>query len=630
MVRLGIRTKVVLSCAAAVVVSTGVVTLNAALQMRANGERDIAASITAATRSYASSLQNRIDATLQRARTLAETFSAVKDASTGLDLPREAAIGILRIPLASHAEYSAVGTVWEPAAYDGMDSGYKNSPGHDGSGRFAPLWTRVAGSTEPKLVANEHYENEKTGAYFLRPKTTRQPFLDSVPATDTTSATARIVAPVLAKDTFHGIVRVDLSLAFAKDLLGTGDCCFYLTDDGRTFAVAQPSPALTTLLADAALPARLAGGDSFELEADGHVAHFEPIGVGDGSRLWAGVMVPRSVFTAATNSVLLQNVGLGVLTSMLAVGALWYLAGKIARPIAFSAARLQEIAGGGGDLTTELKVMSQDEGGKVAEAFNAFQIVLRKLLNEVSTTANAIAGGTDGISTASLNLSNLAQQAAGSLRSANDQIGQFAGQTKSTSGNAGAARQLADSSVEMVESGLGNMANLQQTMQAIQTDSAEITKIVKVIDDIAFQTNLLALNAAVEAARAGEAGKGFAVVAEEVRNLAQRSAESARSTSTIVSSANQRAEAGAKLTVGVNEVLQRIAEATRKVQQLMQQIDQATNEQAGTIDQIRNSVVQLDEISQSNAACAEELSSSAQQNAGDVQGLTQLIGRFKI
>jgi methyl-accepting chemotaxis protein len=624
--RLSIRWKVVLASTGALAVSTGAVAFNGAVQMRESSRHEAEAMLAATAKSRAGRLQNRLDAAMENAQSLADTFSAVKDTQVNLDLPREAAIGILRIATLADPDYVAVGTVWEPGAYDGMDSGYKNSPGHDATGRFVPLWTRAPGAA-PTLGANAGYGD---GTYYQAVKDGKAPTLDSV-QWQGERAIARVLAPVLAGTTFHGAVRVDLGLEFASALLADSEqCAFYLSEAGKPFASNRPAGELAALLGAPALTAALAQRDAIAFEHDGQSVCLEPVTIGGNQRLWAGVMVPRSEHARAANALFWQNLGLAALACFAGFGVLWFLAGRIARPIATSAARMQEIASGGGDLTTELTVMSQDEGGKVAAAFNAFQVVLRNLLREVSTAATSISAGTDGMSAASTNLSNLAQRAAGSLSEASDTLKRFAEQTKSTSGHAASARKLADSSVDLVAAGLGDMGRLQQAMQEIQGASGEITKIVKVIDEIAFQTNLLALNAAVEAARAGEAGKGFAVVAEEVRSLAQRSAASAQSTATIVSSANQRAEAGAKLTVSVNSVLQQIAAATREVQQLMTRIDDSSNEQTKAIDGVRTSVSKLDEISQSNAACAEELSSTAVQNATDAQGLTQLIARFRI
>lgn len=627
--KLGIRTKILLACAIATAVTTGAVSVNATLQMRRGTERDAVGALTAESRSLATALQGRVDATLQSARTLAETFSAVKDPATNLDLPREAAIGILRIAQSTHTEYLAAGTVWEPGAYDGMDAGYKNSPGHDDTGRFVPLWKRGEG-TQIDLVANESYQQEGAGDYYLRTKATGKPSLVLVPGTGDRSWTARVMAPVTTGKDFHGAVRIDLDLGFVRDVLTSSqEPCFLATTDGQLIAAANGAETVPGISEHPAVVAARKERSAATLDVQDHVLRLEPISVGERPELWTGVLVPRNRFAAAANLVLWQNLGLGALLTCLAIGALYALAGRITRPIAVSAQRLQEIASGGGDLTRNLEVISSDEGGRVAEAFNSFQAVLRKLIGEVAMTAQAIRTGTEGMSSASLNLSQLAQQAAGSISEANDQIGMIAEQTKCTSGNAGSARHLSDSSVSLVQASLADMQRLQETMQAIQTDSGEIGKIVKAIDDIAFQTNLLALNAAVEAARAGEAGKGFAVVAEEVRNLAQRSAESARSTATIVGSAAQRAEAGVRLSLGVHDVLQQVSEATGKVQQLMKDIDGATSQQASTIDQIRSAMGRLDEISQGNAACAEELSSSVQQNADDVKGLASLVGRFR-
>jgi methyl-accepting chemotaxis protein len=636
-VTLTIRAKIVAAAAVALVVSTGAVTLNAAFRMRASAEQQAVTQIAANAEAQGLSLRKRIDEAFQAAATLADAFSAVKDPQSTLDLPREAAIGILRIALVNHTEFAAVGTVWEPLDYDGMDSAYKDSPGHDETGRFSPLWVRAAGDGGTlSLESNADYEKPGMGAYYLESRSRRQRFLDSIrwPAAPGDRTTVRLTAPVLHDKAFHGAIRIDLDLAFAAAVLRASEHAgihFFLVATGRTIATTAAGAQIDAMLSHEQLIAGIGAGEAFAVRTGERVCTLAPIHLApDCPPWWSGILVPTSTFAADANAALWQNVGLGIGATIAALAMIWFLAGQIARPIADSAARLREIATGGGDLTTELAVVSKDEGGRVAEGFNAFLGVIRGLLQEVATTAESIKAGSEGMSSASLNLADLSAEAAGSLREATDQLAQFAALATTTTDHAGAARQLADSSVSLVDRGVGDMTRLQQAMQAIQDDSREITKIVKIIDDIAFQTNLLALNAAVEAARAGEAGKGFAVVAEEVRNLAQRSAESARSTSTIVSSASERARLGAQLTVGVNEVLQKIAGATKQVQELMARIDAAATTQSTSVTQVRGSFARLDQISQSNAACAQEMSASARQNATDVQGLTHMIGRFRL
>ncbi len=242
---------------------------------------------------------------------------------------------------------------------------------------------------------------------------------------------------------------------------------------------------------------------------------------------------------------------------------------------------------------------------------------VRRALNTLADTLGQVSESLIGsgriVSTSSQSLAEGSSSQAASIEETSASLEEMSSMTRRNSDNAQKANEIAKEARSAAEKGAGDMQAMNTAMAAIKASSDDIAKIIKTIDEIAFQTNILALNAAVEAARAGEAGMGFAVVADEVRNLAQRSAQAAKETAAKIEGAIGNTARGVDLSTKVSQALNDIVAKARQVDELAAEVAGASREQTQGITQISGAVGQMDKVTQSNAASAEESAAAAQE-----------------
>jgi methyl-accepting chemotaxis protein len=269
------------------------------------------------------------------------------------------------------------------------------------------------------------------------------------------------------------------------------------------------------------------------------------------------------------------------------------IARAIAGPVHRAIEVVQKIAKG--DLTQEITLKSSDEIGTLAQSVDE----MRQKMGE------AVGGAV----TTSQNLSEAASEQAASVEESSASLEELASMTKNTASSTAKADDLMTGVKGKIEKANTTLGQLMVSMKEIATASEQTQKIVKTIDEISFQTNLLALNAAVEAARAGEAGVGFAVVAEEVRNLALRAADEARNTSQMMTDILGKIRTGEQLAQATSQDFVQTRTSSTEVVELMGGIAKATREQSQGIEQINASILDLNRVTQQNAASAQELAS---------------------
>jgi methyl-accepting chemotaxis protein len=321
---------------------------------------------------------------------------------------------------------------------------------------------------------------------------------------------------------------------------------------------------------------------------------------------------------------------IGLSGAALVLGAViaWQIQLSITRPLTQAVAVAQAVAEG--DLSREIRVDSRDELGTLLQALKTVNRDLSRTMQQVRDAADTMKTASVEIAAGNIDLSQRTEEQASSLQQTAASMEQLNATVKNNADTARSAAQMAHSASEAATKGGEVVAQVVDTMQAISDGSKKIADIIGTIDSIAFQTNILALNAAVEAARAGEQGRGFAVVAAEVRALAQRSAQAAKEIKTLIGSSVESVESGARLVNDAGATMSDIVAQVQRVTDLIGEISSATQEQTSGIGQVNQAVVQLDQVTQQNAALVEQSAAASESLQQQAARLVDAVGVFRL
>ncbi len=301
----------------------------------------------------------------------------------------------------------------------------------------------------------------------------------------------------------------------------------------------------------------------------------------------------------------------------------------------------QQLGGEPGDVTRWVGTLAQGDlstgfdarrvvEGSVVHAMVGMQANLRQMVLQVRGSASQVVDAASQIAAGNGDLSGRTERQASALEEISASMEELLATVRQNADNARQANGLASSASDVASRGGAQMAEVVETMQAINSSANKIGDIIGVIDGIAFQTNILALNAAVEAARAGEQGRGFAVVATEVRSLAQRSAVAAKEIKTLIADSISKVEQGSLQVGRTGSTMHEMVTSVKRVTDIMGEVSASSIEQTAGIEQVNSAIVQMDDVTQQNAALVEEAAAASDSLRDQAAQLRELVSSFKV
>lgn len=565
----------------------------------------------------------QLDKALDSARTLANVLSGVKDETIALKADRSRINSILRSVLMKNESFTGVYTCWEPNALDGLDDIYINTEGHDASGRFIPYWSRNdAGNIalEPLVDyenQDKHSNGVRKGDYYLLPREKKQecatdPYLYPIQGKEVRMIS--LTVPIMTGNTFHGITGVDLRLDFVQEIVTQSNAQLFsgkgrmgiISTNGIIVAVSDKPELIGKHLGEwikedwqEDMKKITSGKESIETTSYQYIRVIAPLTIGKTRASWAVIVeIPHEVVLARayhleseleqrmTNK-LAHQLGVGLGIAIIALCAIWLVSKSISIPIT-------RVISGLGETYEQL----------LSAAFQ--------------------------VSSASQSLSDGANAHAASLEETTSSLDQISAMIRQNADHAEEAKTMMSQTFEIVHKVNTYMSDSVSSIDDIRRSGEESGKIVKTIDEVAFQTNLLALNAAIEAARAGEAGAGFAVVANEVKSLAMRVSQAAKTTSALIEDTIDAVKKGYETTQLTQQAFAENMNLSAKVNELVAEIASASVEQSRGAETLNRSVQELERVNRENAANAEQSASTSEEMTAQAEQMRLFVDELRV